>query len=280
MQLFKLISDENNIKLLNEAVHKDLRKPSGEFYLTELAMVRSDLVYALNNLDDWVKRETPKVNFLNRLKNPSIVYEPKGIVLIIGAWNYPVQLTFQVLVSAIASGNCAVLKPSEVSSHTAHVIQQLTEKYMDPRCVQVIQGGVKETTVVLEQRFDHILYTGNSQVARIVMAAAAKHLTPVTLELGGKSPTIVDSNTDFDITARRIVWGMLFNNGQTCIRPDYVLALPNVTDKLVTALDKAIKEFYGENIQKSEYYGRIINNRHFNRLRKLIEESKGKIAIG
>ena len=193
------------------------------------------------------------------LDDNRIIQDPLGVVLIIGAWNYPLQLTLVPLVGAIAAGNAAILKPSEVSPQSAKVIADLVAQYLDPQCIRVVNGAVAETTLLLEQRFDHILYTGNSNVGKIIMAAAARNLTPVTLELGGKSPCIVDSNSDLAIVGRRVAWGRFVNCGQTCIAPDYVLALPGVEDKLVHAIQTALKEYFTENPQKSPNYGRIVN---------------------
>ena len=195
------------------------------------------------------------------LDDVRIISEPLGVVLVIGAWNYPIQLTLVPVVGALAAGNAVVIKPSEVSPHTAQLLAELLPRYLDPKAVTVINGGVAETTQVLKQRFDHILYTGNSIVGKIVMSAAAAHLTPVTLELGGKSPCIVDSNSDIAIVGRRVAWGRFVNVGQTCIAPDYVLALPGVQDKLVAAIQVANREFFGTDPKKSPHYGRIVNSR-------------------
>jgi len=221
-------------------------------------------------LEDWTKPVKPSVTLPYMVDDCRIVQDPLGVVLIIGAWNYPFQLVLVGLVGAIAAGNAVVLKPSEVSPHSAQAMADAVAKYLDPQAVRVVNGAVEETTLLLEQRFDHILYTGSSHVGKIIMGAAAKHLTPVTLELGGKSPCIVDGNSDLDVVGRRVAWGRFVNAGQTCIAPDYVLALPGVEDKLVASIRKALREFYGEDPQKSPHYGRIVNKAHFNRLCKII----------
>jgi aldehyde dehydrogenase (NAD+) len=206
------------------------------------------------------------------------VREPLGVVLVISPWNYPVQLLLSPLVGAIAAGNCAVLKPSEVTPNVSDVIGRLVPKYLDPDAITVVQGGVDETTAVLRERFDHILYTGNGAVARHVMEAAAKHLTPITLELGGKSPCIVDKDVDLMVAARRIAWGKFLNAGQTCVAPDYVLVHESRERDLIDALKKAVHEFYGDDPKRTPDYGRIVNERHHRRLAVLLKD--GEVALG
>jgi aldehyde dehydrogenase (NAD+) len=202
-------------------------------------------------------------------------------VLIIGPWNYPVQLVLAPLVGALAAGNAAVLKPSEVAAHTSRALARLIPRYLDGDAIAVIEGGVPETTALLDERWDHIFYTGNGTVGRVVMAAAAKHLTPVTLELGGKSPTIVDRSANLDVAARRIVWGKYINAGQTCVAPDYVLVDRRVEGPLSARMRDAVRQFYGDDPQASNDYGRIINDRHFARLARLIDdEGSGEVLYG
>ena len=196
---------------------------------------------------------------LTMMDTCQVLHEPLGVVLIIGAWNYPFNLVLAGLVGAIAAGNAVVLKPSEVAPHSAQALAEAVRTYLDPACVKVINGGVAETTRLLEQRFDHILYTGNPIVGKIVMTAAAKHLCPVTLELGGKSPCIVDADSDMTVVGRRIAWGRFVNAGQTCVAPDYILALPGVEDRLVAAIEAAVREYYGDDPKASPHYGRIVN---------------------
>jgi aldehyde dehydrogenase (NAD+) len=202
-----------------------------------------------------------------------LVREPLGVVLVISPWNYPLLLSLSPVIGAIAAGNAVVLKPSEIAPATSGALAQLVPVYLDPAAVRVIEGGVEETTALLEQRFDHIFYTGNAVVGRIIMRAAAAHLTPVTLELGGKSPTFVDEGVDLAVTARRIVWGKFTNAGQTCVAPDYVLGTRQVLDALKPFLDKAIREFHGEQHPVSvDTYGRIVNDHHFARLDALLDD--------
>ncbi|XP_077867118.1 aldehyde dehydrogenase family 3 member A2-like [Saccoglossus kowalevskii] len=204
--------------------------------------------------------------------------EPYGVCLILGAWNYPIQLTLLPLVGVIAAGNTAVIKPSEVSANSADLVAKLIPKYLDKDCFSVICGGVKETTDLLEERFDYIMYTGGGNIAKIIMTAAAKHLTPVTLELGGKSPCFVDKNSDLTVAANRITWGKFANAGQTCIAPDYVMCEQSIQDQLVSKICQAIESFYGKNPKESKDYARIVNDRHFQRLTDLMK--CGKIVIG
>ena len=203
--------------------------------------------------------------------------EPLGVACVIAPWNYPVQLLAVPMVAAIAAGNAVVAKPSELAPHSAAVLAELIEALGDP-AVAVINGGVAETTELLTHRFDHILYTGNSRVARIVMRAAAEHLTPVTLELGGKSPAIVSRHADVAVAARRIAWGKFVNAGQTCIAPDYVLVERPVHDELVAAIGAQIEAFYGADPKASADYARIVNAPHFHRLEKLLDS--GTVAHG
>jgi aldehyde dehydrogenase (NAD+) len=199
-----------------------------------------------------------------------IVPEPKGVVLIIAPWNYPLSMVLAPLVGALAAGNAAIVKPSEISRHTSAALARILPQYMDPEAIAVVEGGVAETTDLLAQRFDHILYTGNERVARIVMAAAAKHLTPVTLELGGKSPCLVAGDANLDVAAARIVWGKFLNAGQTCVAPDHVLVERRAAAPLLAALVRRIREFYGEDAAASPDYGRIATERHAARFERLL----------
>jgi aldehyde dehydrogenase (NAD+) len=207
-----------------------------------------------------------------------IVREPLGVVLVIAPWNYPVQLLLSPLVGAVAAGNAVMLKPSEVTVHVSAALARLVPRYLDPEAIALVEGGVPETTALLEQRWDHIFYTGNGTVGRVVMAAAARHLTPVTLELGGKSPCIVDDTADLDVAARRIAWGKFLNAGQTCIAPDYVLVAESREEELVGKIGQAIRSFYGENPRKTRDYARIVNERHHRRLAAFLGD--GEVVIG
>ncbi|XP_066189572.1 aldehyde dehydrogenase family 3 member A2-like [Sylvia atricapilla] len=260
------------------ALKADLSKSGPNAYSQELLGVLRELVRAVENLPSWAAPHPVKKDLLILRDKAYIHYEPLGVVLVIGAWNYPFLLVMQPLIGAIAAGNAVVVKPSEVSENTARLLSELLPQYLDKDLYAVVTGGAPETTELLTQRFDHILYTGSSRVGRIVMAAAAKHLTPVTLELGGKSPCYIDKDCDLAVACRRITWGKYMNCGQTCIAPDYILCHPSIQDKVVENIKETLKEFYGEDVKSSPDYGRIVNQRHFKRILDLLEGQK--IALG
>ena len=232
----------------------------------------------LKNLNKWAKPK--QVSSKMPGQRSEIRYEPKGIVLIIAPWNYPIDLTLRPLLSAIAAGNCVVVKPSEVSSNCEAVLKRLIPQYLDSSCIQVVTGGVAETTALLAQQWDHIFYTGNGFVGKIVMKAAANFLTPVTLELGGKSPTIIDKSANLDQAVERISTAKFINAGQTCIAPDYILVHEDVKDELVKKFKAHVRMMYGKNPQLSKHYGRIIAPQHVDRVEQLIKSSKAKVAFG
>ncbi|MGK7882870.1 MAG: aldehyde dehydrogenase family protein, partial [Crocosphaera sp.] len=204
--------------------------------------------------------------------------QPKGVVLIISPWNYPISLAIMPLIGAISAGNCAIIKPSELSPNTSNILEKIINNNFDNRYLKVIQGGKETSEKLLKEKWDHIFFTGSPSVGKIVMQAAAKKLTPVTLELGGKSPCIVDKNINIQETAKRIVWGKFLNAGQSCIAPDYLLVNRSIKSQLLEAITQRIKEFYGEDPSKSTDYGRIINQYHFKRLSSLL--TSGNIIIG
>jgi len=280
LKQLNLLIEENKDRI-HEALYKDLRKPRLEADFGEVIFSKIELGTAINNLKKWMKPEAVKADIANKHATCQIRKQPFGVSLIIGAWNFPFALVVAPLIGAIAAGNCAVIKPSEVSEHTANLLVEIIPKYLDPDCFKVICGGVPETTALLKVRFDHIFYTGNPFVGKIIMAAAAKHLTPVVLELGGKCPVVVDDTCNFDVIAKRLAWGKLVNAGQACLSADYIICLgKDVQTKLTESLKKAIVEFFGEDAQKSDSYCRIVNNRHFRRLNKLLEASKSKVVYG
>ncbi|TTO95309.1 Fatty aldehyde dehydrogenase [Bagarius yarrelli] len=264
-------------KDITDALQKDLCKSENGTLLYEILGLEGEINLALSKLAEWAAPRPVDKNLLTIFDEVYIRPEPLGVVLIIGAWNYPIAVTLQPLVGAIAAGNAAVIKPSEVSIHTAKVLE-LLNMYLDPEMYHVVTGGVPETQELLRQRFDHIFYTGNSTVGKLVMEAAARHLTPVTLELGGKSPCYVDKGCDLRIACRRITWGKYLNCGQTCIAPDYILCEPSIQDKVVEEIRKCIQEFYTNDPKSFTDYGRIINQRHFKRIMELIKGST--VAIG
>ncbi|NCP65884.1 MAG: aldehyde dehydrogenase family protein [Paraglaciecola sp.] len=249
-----------------EALKLDLHKCEQEAWTSEIGFVISDIDHSLRHLASWTKPRKVATPMFVQPGKSYLQPEPLGTVLIIGAWNYPVQLVLAPFVAAIAAGNCAVIKPSELSSHTAALLAKLIPRYLDSNAIEVVVGAVAETTALLAQRFDHILYTGGETVGKIVMRAAAEYLTPVTLELGGKCPCIVDRNTNLEVTAARIVWSKWMNAGQTCVAPDYVLVEEDFVADFVASLKSKITEFYGTDVKQSPDYGRIVNERHFARL--------------
>lgn len=260
------------------ALAADLGKPEMEAYGSEVGMISAEIRFAKKHLRQWMKPERVRTSAPG-LPGRSYVYrEPLGVVLIIAPWNYPFQTAMLPLVGALAAGNCAVLKPSEVSRHTSALLAKWVPRYFDRDGVCVVEGGVPETTALLREPWDHIFYTGNGTVGRIVMEAAAKHLTPVTLELGGKSPCIVDETADLDLAAKRIVFGKLVNAGQTCIAPDHVLVHDRVHDALVNRMASTIREFYGDEPKQSPDLARIINEHHHARLVRLLQS--GTIVVG
>ncbi|KAI9301070.1 Aldehyde/histidinol dehydrogenase [Cunninghamella echinulata] len=265
-----------------EALWHDLKKHKVECNVAEVSSIIDECEYMIKNLNKFTKPVNTTKRFkMNAMDKTFIRKEAKGVVLIIGAWNYPVNLLLMPFVGALAAGNCVLLKPSEVSAYTASVITKYLPEYLDKRAYAFVNGGVAETTVVLEQKFDHIFYTGNGVVGKIVMKAAANHLTPVTLELGGKSPVVVASDADLDITANRLIWGKFFNNGQTCVAPDYVLVQKDQQEKLIVAIKKTLLNYYTANPQKCESYGRIVSTRQFDRLKGLLDKyDESQIAIG
>ncbi|MFC0359722.1 aldehyde dehydrogenase family protein [Kytococcus schroeteri] len=253
------------------ALREDLRKPEAEARTTELAVVEGEVEQLLKHLDEWLSPRAASVPLAMQPARATVRREPLGAVLVIGPWNYPVNLVLTPLAGALAGGNTVVLKPSELAPATAAVLAELVPQYLDPEVVQVVTGGVPETTALLEQKWDHVFFTGGEKVGRIVMRAAAEHLTPVTLELGGKSPTWVGEDVDLRAVARRIVWGKFSNAGQTCVAPDHVLCTPATQAALVPELERAITDMFGLDPRTSRDYGRIINRKHAERLAAMVE---------
>lgn len=250
-----------NATVIARAVRADLGKPAAETSLMEIGLVLDEIRFIKPRLGRWAARHPKPMHYLLQPAVGWTVAEPKGVALIISPWNYPVLLSFEPMADAIAAGNCVCMKPSELSPHTSGVMADLIARYMDPQAFLVVQGGQQETTKLLEQPFNHIFYTGGGKVGSIVMAAAAKHLTPVTLELGGKSPVFVDRTANLDVAARRIAWGRFINAGQTCVAPDYVLATSDVIEPLAGKIAEAVTRFFGSDLQHSDSFGRIINAR-------------------
>ncbi|WP_030871112.1 aldehyde dehydrogenase family protein [Streptomyces sp. NRRL F-2747] len=264
---------------LAAALHADLGKPSGEAYRTEIDFTIREIDHTLDHLQAWLAPEAVAVPpVLGPDASAWTQYDPLGVVLIIAPWNYPAGLLLAPMVGALASGNAVVAKPSELAPATSAALARLLPAYLDTEAVAVVEGGIPETTTLLAEHFDHIFYTGNGMVGRIVMRAAAEHLTPVTLELGGKSPVFVDRGTDLDVVAERLARGKFLNAGQTCIAPDYVLTDPQTAAALEPALARAIEDLYGTDPATSGEYGRIVNERHFDRLTGLL--GSGRVVVG
>ncbi|MGM3306715.1 aldehyde dehydrogenase [Anabaena sp. WFMT] len=274
--LRQLIID-NELAII-QALQADLQKPELEAVTSEIILALKEIELAIKNLRNWTKPKKAAIPWQLLPASAQIKPEPLGLVLIIGAWNYPFQLVILPLIGAIAAGNCAVIKPSEISTHTSHLLAEIISKYFDSAYISIIAGGVETSQQLLAEKFDHIFFTGSPHVGKLVMAAAAKHLTPVTLELGGKNPCIVDTDIHFEHTARRIIWGKFINAGQTCIAPDYLLVNKKIKDKLLTNLEKCLKEFYGDHPDKSQDYARIINQKHFDKLVAFLKN--GEIVVG
>ncbi|MFI7872339.1 aldehyde dehydrogenase family protein [Streptomyces salinarius] len=261
---------------IEEALYDDLRKGRTESHLTEIGGVLAENEHALRHLDGWTRPRRAAVPLNMKPATARIHPEPLGVCLIIAPWNYPLTLTLNPLIGALSAGNAAVVKPSELAPATSALLADLLPRYLE--AVAVIEGAVEETTQLLAQRFDHIFYTGNGTVGRIVAGAAAKSLTPVTLELGGKSPVFIDETADMIVTARRLAWGKFTNAGQTCVAPDYVLVTQAARDRLLAALPGVITEMFGPDPRTSPDYGRIVNDRHFRRLTELMAE--GNLLVG
>ena len=260
------------------ALATDLGKPPAEAWATDVGFVISEIDHVLRHLRSWARPERVWAPLVTRPAKARIVREPFGVALVIAPWNYPIQLLVSPMVGALAAGNCVVAKPSEVSASTSAVLARLVPKYVDTDAVAIVEGAVKETQALLAERFDYVFYTGNGRVGRIVMEAAAQHLTPVTLELGGKSPVIVDESADLHVAARRIAWGKYLNAGQTCIAPDYVLVSAGLEERFVEEVRRAVFDFYGADPKSSADYGRIVNRDHVKRLAALLGD--GHATIG
>ncbi|WP_108867084.1 aldehyde dehydrogenase family protein [Aquimarina aquimarini] len=263
---------KKNEKLLYDAIYTDFKKSEFETYTTELSIIYHEIDLALSKIKKWVKKRKTSTSLANLPGKSYIIPEPYGTILVIGAWNYPYQLSLCPAISAIAAGCTVILKPSELSSSTSSILAQLINQNFDSNFFKVIEGGVKETTELLKIKFDKIFFTGSATVGKIIYQAAAQHLTPVTLELGGKSPAIITKDVNIDLTAKRLVWAKFLNAGQTCIAPDYVMVESSIHDQLLSAIQK--------HITKADYnvsnhnYTQIINDKNFDRLNKLIDPSK------
>ena len=269
---------KENQQLLIEAVYSDFSKPPFETFGTEIGLIIGEINYAIQHLSKWIKPQSVPTSLVNFPSQNFILTEPYGCVLIISPWNYPVQLSLLPLVGALAAGNTAFVKPSELTPATSGVIKQLLDHYFDPTVVTTVLGGVEQSNALLELDFDYIFFTGSTRVGKIIMQKAAQKLTPVTLELGGKSPCIVEESADLSISAKRIAWGKFINAGQTCVAPDYLLVQNSIRNEFLEHLKTAITELYGESPESSPDFTRIINHSHFHRLTTYL--NNGRVVAG
>ena len=272
----KLLNNHQNEMI--EALQADFNKPPFETLVTEISMLQKELHYFKKNLRKWVKPKGVRASILNFPSKEYIAYQPYGVVLIIAPWNYPLLLSLQPLIAALAAGNCAVLKPSELSPATSQLLHKLISKYFNPELIQVVEGGVEETSLLLKQPFHKIFFTGSTSVGKIVQKAAAENLTPIVLELGGKSPCIITPSTQLKLAAKRIVFGKFVNAGQTCIAPDFIFIHPKVEQDFIKEVENVLNEFYGDEPENSPYFARIINEKHFHRIKQYV--LNGEVLIG
>ena len=277
LRVLKTMVKENEQAIL-DALHADLRKPAMEAYGTEVGYVIEEIKHTIQYLRDWARPESVPIPLTLVISSGYVSREPYGNTLIISPWNYPFQLLIAPLVGAIAGGNTAVLKPSEHAVATSAILTKLIKQYFKPEYVAIVEGDVQMNIALLAEKWDYIFFTGSTEVGRSVMLAAAKYLTPVTLELGGKSPCIVDKEVHLGYAAKRIIWGKCINAGQTCVAPDYILVHQSIKDELITKMKAAIQEFFGADPEKSPDFGRIINERHFHRIAAFL--NSGTVVAG
>ena len=275
LKKLKEIILKNRVKI-KEALKKDFKKNPSEVDLTEIFPVVSEINFTINNLRKWMKDEYVRTPLTLLGSKSFIRYEAKGVVLIITPWNFPINLSFISLINAVSAGNSVLIKPSEITSETSYVIKDIIEESFDEKEVSVVLGGVDLAKEILKLKFNHILFIGSPTIGSEVMKSASVHLSSVTLELGGKSPTVIDKNCDLNKAAKRVVWAKLINNGQVCIAPDYVLIHEDIKNKFIKLVINNIKKFYGDNVNNSESYCRIVNKNHFKRLKNLIDDSLKK----
>ncbi|KAF9265110.1 NAD-aldehyde dehydrogenase [Marasmius fiardii PR-910] len=280
VQLMYMLKD--NAERIENALKQDLGRPPFESQFLEISGSLTETKHTYSNIDKWVKPEKAPFSLNWSAMKPTIYKEPKGVVLIISPFNYPIFLTIPVLASAIAAGNAVIVKPSEATPATSALMTELIEEYMDTSLVRVVNGAVPETTKLLEKTWGHILYTGGGRVAKIISAAAAKTLSPVSLELGGKTPVFVDPASDLKMAARRILWGKVANAGQTCLAPDYVIVTEDAQEKFVQALKEVHAEFYptADGAKAEGAYGRLCTPQAWNRVNGLLRNSKGEVVLG
>jgi acyl-CoA reductase-like NAD-dependent aldehyde dehydrogenase len=268
-KLRRLIVD--NEGAIMEALNKDLGKSDFEAYGTEVGFVLAELDHTLKYIKKWAKPKKVGTSMFHAIGSSHVYNDPYGVVLIVGPWNYPFQLVIAPLIGAIAAGNCSVVKPSEIAENTGRLVERLINEYFDSGYIRAVFGGIEQSKALLEEKFDYIFFTGGTAIGKIYYQAAARHLTPVTLELGGKSPCIVDKKIHLEYSSKRIVWGKYTNAGQTCVAPDYLLVHSSMKARLLDRMKKHITDFFGDDPQKSPDYGRIISDRHFTRLKGYLD---------
>lgn len=279
LQQLKKMIKENEEELLS-ALYHDLKKPRVEALITELLCIVNEINFIIKKLPKWLKVQKSKSLFpLNLLGRSYQYHEPYGVILIIAPWNYPLSLTLSPLMGAIAAGNCVIIKPSEIASHTEKTLHTLIAKYFSPDYVSVVTGDASTVHALIEQKPDYIFFTGSTQVGKKIMEKASQHLIPVTLELGGKSPVIIDETANIYFAARRVAWGKFINAGQTCIAPDYVYIHESCKDQFIRGLIKAFKQTISNEAAKSPDFGRIINQKHCEHLIQLLKKG-GNIRFG
>ncbi|WP_110114591.1 aldehyde dehydrogenase [Bacillus sp. CGMCC 1.16541] len=277
LQTLRNVIKEHEQEIL-DAMKQDLNKSEVEAYTTEIGVLLEEIRFTLKHIHKWVKSKKVKTALTHVGSKGYVIPEPYGVTLVIAPWNYPLNLALSPVVGAIAAGNTVVLKPSELTPNVSRLLEQMIAKVFDPSFITVVEGGVKTSEILLKQKFDYIFFTGSVNVGKVVMQEAAKQLIPVTLELGGKSPCIVHEDANIELAAKRIMFGKGINAGQTCVAPDYLFVHKNVKSKLVKELQKAIHDFYGEHPEKSDRYGRIVSQRHFERLHAFLQD--GDIVVG
>ncbi len=273
LKKFKQAIDKYEQKIA-DALKADLNKSFQEAYLTEISIVKQEISNHIKNIKRWAKPKRVPTPLHLLPSSGKIIFEPLGVSLIVAPWNYPFQLLMNPLVGSISAGNCAMLKPSPYTPNTAMVMEEMINETFKPNYISIVQGGRKTNTALFEKRFDIIFFTGSPNVGKVVMRAAAENLTPVILELGGKSPSIVDKDANIEIAAKRIAWGKTINAGQTCIAPDYVLVHSSVKEQLIKQIGKSIEKMFGSDPQKSTFYPRIVNEQAHERLTGYLKDAK------
>ncbi|CAF1262265.1 unnamed protein product [Adineta steineri] len=271
-QIIKMCEEQKEV--FASAANTDFHRPNAETYLYDCGVIKNECTHLLNHIDEWARDESCSDSLAFATMDKYVHPEPFGICLIIGAWNYPFQLTLSPLIGAIAAGNCAVIKPSELAPNSAAIIAAMVERYLDPACIRVVLGAIDQTHALLKGDIDHVFYTGSTAVGKIIMKTVAEKMIPVVLECGGKSPVYVADDANIGVTATRIAWGKTINCGQTCVAPDYILCSKETESRLIPEIIKAWQSFYTNDAANSDSYCHIVNERHYERIQKLIDTAK------